>query len=92
MFVSSASIWEIAIKAGLGRIDADPDVLVPAIEASGFFELPVTSAHAARVAHVPMHHADPFDRLLVAQATSEPMHLLTADRALVKYSELVRLV
>ncbi|MFN7551043.1 MAG: type II toxin-antitoxin system VapC family toxin [Pseudomonadota bacterium] len=92
VFVSSASVWEIAIKAGLGRIDAGPDLLVPAIEASGFIELTVTASHAARVAHLPRHHGDPFDRLLIAQAVSEPMHLLTADRALLKYSELVRLV
>lgn len=89
VFVSSASIWEIAIKARLGKLTADLDALVAAIARSGFAELPVRAAHAARVAALPMHHADPFDRLLIAQALTEPLHLLTADRALAPYSGLV---
>jgi PIN domain nuclease of toxin-antitoxin system len=92
VFVSAASIWEVAIKASLGRIDADPDLLAAAIATSGFVELPVTSVHAAAVARLPKHHGDPFDRLLVAQAITEPLHLLTADRVLLKYSDLVRMV
>lgn len=90
--VSAASIWEIAIKAGLGRIKGDPKDLVDAIERSGFVELPVTAIHAASVARLPQHHRDPFDRLLVAQAMAEPLVLLTADEALLPYSELVRLI
>ncbi len=89
VFVSAASIWEIAIKARLGKIDADPDELDAAIAASGFSELAVRSAHAKGVARLLLHHTDPFDRLLVAQAISEPMRLLTADVALAPYSELV---
>lgn len=92
VFVSAASLWEIAIKAGLGKIDADPDELVSAIERSGFTELPVRASHAAGVARLAMHHNDPFDRLLVAQAVAEPLRLLTADVALAQYSELVVLV
>ena len=57
--------------------------------ASGFQELPVWSRHTILVANLPMHHTDPFDRLLIAQAMSEPMHLLTADAQLKPYSELV---
>ena len=79
MFVSAASIWEIAIKARLGKIDADPDALVAAIDASGFIELPVRAAQAARVGALPRLHTDPFDRLLIAQAIAEPLRLLTAD-------------
>jgi PIN domain nuclease of toxin-antitoxin system len=90
--VSAASIWEIAIKAALGKIDADPRELIDAIEASGFEELPVSARHAAGVRELPPHHADPFDRLLVAQAMAEPMRLVTADRALKAYSELVVVV
>lgn len=89
VFVSSASIWEIAIKVRIGKLRADPDALVSAISESGFNELPVRSAQAARVASLPLHHTDPFDRLLVAQAILEPLHFLTADASLAKYSELV---
>jgi PIN domain nuclease of toxin-antitoxin system len=93
VFVSAASIWELAIKARLGKIDADPAALAAAIETSGFAELPVTAAHAAGVALLPMHHADPFDRLLVAQAIAEPLRLLTADANLARYSsDLVQLI
>ncbi len=91
VFVSAASIWEIAIKARLGKIKADADALVAAIESSGFVELPVSAAHAARVARLPLLHSDPFDRLLIAQAISEPLQFLTADAALRPYSDLVAL-
>ena len=84
VFVSAASIWEIAIKARLGKIDADPDAVVAAIDASGFIEL--------RVAALPPLHTDPFDRLLIAQAIAEPLRLLTADAALKGYGELVTVV
>jgi PIN domain nuclease of toxin-antitoxin system len=89
VFVSAASIWEAAIKAGLGKLNAAADDLVAGIGASGFAELPVSARHAARVRTLPQHHRDPFDRLLVAQALHEPLHLLTADAALRRYSELV---
>ncbi len=89
IFVSSASLWEIAIKAHLGKIKADPQELLDQIELSGFQELPIFSRHAIRVAELPLYHTDPFDRLLIAQAISEPLHLLTADAQLKQYSELV---
>jgi len=92
VFVSAASIWEIAIKARLGKIEADPDEYLAAIEQSGFAELPVRAVHAAEVARLPMHHTDPFDRLLVAQALVEPLRLLTADALLCKYSGIVVLL
>ena len=66
VFVSAASIWEVAIKARLGKIKADPETLVAAVQASGFVELPVTAMHAAGVAQLEPHHRDPFDRLLIA--------------------------
>ena len=92
VYVSAASIWEIAIKARLGKIQADPHALAQAIEASGFVELPVSAAHAAGVAQLPLHHHDPFDRLLVAQALAEPLKLLTADELLTMYSDVVLLI
>ena len=88
-YVSAASIWEIAIKARLGKIQADPRQLSAAIEASGFLELPISARHGAGVAELELHHADPFDRLLIAQALAEPLRLLTADAQLSLYSDLV---
>jgi len=88
-FVSSASMWEVAIKVRLGKMNADPKELFDQIEANGFQELPVWSRHALLVAALPLHHTDPFDRLLIAQAMSEPLHLLTADPQFKQYSELV---
>lgn len=87
--VSAASIWEIAIKARLGKIDADPLMMADAIDESGFLELPVTTRHAAGVGGLPLHHHDPFDRLLVAQAIAEPLHLLSADPVVARYTDLV---
>ena len=89
VYVSSASIWETSIKAGLGKLDADVDMLVTEIEASGFLELPVRAIHAALVRNLPDIHGDPFDRLLVAQALSEPLRVVTSDGHLSKYTDLV---
>jgi PIN domain nuclease of toxin-antitoxin system len=63
--------------------------MLAAIEESGFQELPVQGRHAAMVAKLPLHHRDPFDRLLVAQAMTEPLRLVTGDDQLLAYSELV---
>jgi PIN domain nuclease of toxin-antitoxin system len=92
VYVSAASIWEIAIKARLGKIEGNPEVLAGMIVASGFLELPVSARHAAAVAKLPLHHADPFDRLLLAQAFSEPLRLVTADRSLAPYGGAVELL
>jgi PIN domain nuclease of toxin-antitoxin system len=89
VFVSSATIWEIAIKVRLGKLAADLDQLTREIEANRFEELPVLARQAKLVANLPLHHGDPFDRLLIAQAIAEPMHLLTVDPRLKEYSELV---
>jgi PIN domain nuclease of toxin-antitoxin system len=88
-FVSSASIWEVAIKVRLGKMNANPRELFDQIKPNGFKELPVWSRHALLVANLPLHHADPFDRLLIAQAMSEPLHLVTVDPQLRQYSDLV---
>jgi PIN domain nuclease of toxin-antitoxin system len=89
IFVSSASIWEMSIKVRLGKMKCDPFEVVRLIGAAGFDELPVFSRHALLVSKLPMHHTDPFDRLLVAQGISEPLHLLPVDSKLKPYSELV---
>lgn len=91
---SIASIWEIAIKSRLGRDDfnARPSDVYRFAREAAFEELPVLADAAIRVAELPLHHRDPFDRLLVAQAMVGPMRLLTADAVLAQYSELVMLV
>ena len=91
MLFSAASIWEIAIKAQIERLNfaIDPEEIFRAAQESGFGELPVFSASAARVRQLPMYHRDPFDRLLIAQAISEPATLFTADAMLAQYSSLV---
>ncbi len=91
---SAASIWEIAIKARLGRANfiIRPAAIVRAALDTGFGELPVRAEVAARVADLPPYHRDPFDRLLVAQAIAEPVRLYTADPLLPPYTELVTLL
>jgi PIN domain nuclease of toxin-antitoxin system len=88
---SAASMWEMAIKAALGRADfrVSPDRIVTAAQDSGFVELPVRSDAALKVRGLPHHHRDPFDRLLIAQAMTEPAMLYTSDANLLVYSELV---
>lgn len=91
---SAASIWEIAIKARLGRADftVHPEQVAREARMTGFVELRVSADAAARVADLPLHHRDPFDRLLVAQAIAEPARLYTVDPLLPPYSELVELI
>ena len=92
VFVSAASIWEVSIKAALGKLDADPAALLAEIEPAGFRLLPVTGEHAAAVARLPPIHNDPFDRMLVAQAKTEPLLLLTNDAALAGYGDCIELI
>jgi PIN domain nuclease of toxin-antitoxin system len=89
VYVSSASLWEIAIKWRLGKIEEDPQTVLDQLGAAGLRELQVTNRHAVATGRLPLLHNDPFDRLLVAQAITEPMRLLTSDEQLLAYSELV---
>jgi len=84
--VSAATFWELAIKAGLGRIDVDLEDLRAAVNADGFSELTVQVAHTLRVQSLPGHHRDPFDRLLIAQSIAEGRRLITLDEAILKYT------
>jgi len=91
---SAASMWEIAIKVQIGRMELPiplQEVVTAAVK-SGFEELPVRAGHAAIIVQLPMYHRDPFDRILVAQALYEPARLLTADRKLARYSDLVEVL
>lgn len=89
VYVSAASIWEVAIKSALGRIEGDVTEIEAALGPSGLLQLPINGKHAAQVSKLPPHHQDPFDRMLVAQSLIEPMRLLTHDRTLAKYGEMV---
>jgi len=84
--VSAASIWEIAIKRSLGRIDVDLDELLSSMNADGFTELPMRFAHALRLESLPRHHDDPFDRILIAQSIAEGRRLVTTDDAILGYA------
>jgi PIN domain nuclease of toxin-antitoxin system len=87
-FVSIASGWEIAIKASLGtlKVDGALDRFLPEqLATNGFKPLPVDLKHCARVATLPFHHRDPFDRLLAAQALDEDLAIVTADPVFAKY-------
>lgn len=92
VFVSAASIWEVSTKTALGKLEADPAALLAEIEPAGFRLLPVTGEHAAAVARLPLIHNDPFDRMLVAQAKTEPLLLLTNDAALAGYGDGIELI
>jgi PIN domain nuclease of toxin-antitoxin system len=92
VFVSAASIWEVSIKTALGKLAADPTELLAELEPAGFRLLPVTGEHAAAVALLPPLHSDPFDRMLVAQAKTEPLILLTNDSVLGGYGDFVEFV
>ncbi len=92
VFVSSMSLWEMVIKAGLGKLDVDFGRLPARMAAAGIHELTVTWRHAMAVRTLADHHRDPFDRMLVAQAISEPLRLITSDARLGAYSDLVMLV
>ena len=92
IYISAASIWEAIIKIGLRRLEAAPLDLVAGIQGSGFRELPVTAQHTLALHTLPNHHRDPFDRILIAQALSEPLCLYTSDRLLPPYSSTIQLI
>ena len=84
IFVSAITGWEIAVKRAKGRMTA-PDHLSAMIEERGFTHLPLTFHHAEQAGNLPMHHRDPFDRLLVAQAQAEGLVLVTRDARIPRY-------
>lgn len=84
VWVSAASVWELGLKAHMGKLKL-PGSLSEAITQSAFKHLSITSAHAECAANLPLHHRDPFDRMLVGQAQSEGMTLVSRDDALEAY-------
>lgn len=93
-YFSACSIWEIAVKLSAGAYDllVDPAQLSAALTDGGFMELPILSSHAAKVAELPGHHRDPFDRMLIAQSWVEQLALITHNKMLTRYSDTVVLV
>ncbi|ASM78605.1 twitching motility protein PilT [Vitreoscilla filiformis] len=91
VWVSVASLWEIAIKHSLGRGDmpVSGQEALQYFQASGYRLLAIEAEHAVAVAGLPPHHQDPFDRLLVAQALTEPMRLMTHDAHVAAYSDTI---
>jgi PIN domain nuclease of toxin-antitoxin system len=87
--VSTASVWEIAIKRSLGKLAA-PDELPDSISDGGFAWLPISAQHAWQVRDLPMHHRDPFDRVLVAQALIERLPIVTSDPRFGEYGVEIR--
>lgn len=84
VFVSAASAWEVAIKVAIGKLRI-PGPVDAGVEQSGFAKLPIEFRHAAAVSALPPHHGDPFDRMLVAQALTEGLTLVTHDRLFEPY-------
>jgi len=84
VYVSAATVWEIAIKRALGKLEI-PDNLEETLAANSFVPLPISVSHAIAAGRLPRHHDDPFDRMLVAQAALESLTLLTADARLKAY-------
>ena len=85
VWVSAASIWEISIKASLGRIELDNVELRRELDRNNFLELPIHWQHAEAAGSLPRHHDDPFDRMLIAQAQTEQLVLVSYDRAFREY-------
>lgn len=88
VFLSAASAWEIAIKTAIGKMRATA-MVADAIADYGFAELPVAVRHADAVRDLPLHHSDPFDRLLIAQARIEGLTIVTTDRQFEPYRVLI---
>jgi len=94
LFFSAASLWEISIKKGLGRADfkVDARVLRRALADNGYQELSITGLHSVGIEDLPLIHKDPFDRILLSQAITEGITLLTSDKIMAQYSGPIQLV
>lgn len=84
IMVSAAAVWEIAIKKAVGRLDA-PDNLLEVLTTNDFRTLEITASHALLAGGLPPHHADPFDRMMIAQAGAENLTLVSVDGRFPQY-------
>lgn len=90
LYLSAASVWEIGIKREIGKLDVPEEIFSIAVDA-GCRPLPISWAHAEKAARLPPHHADPFDRMLIAQARCERLKLITSDARIMAYDvDLIR--
>lgn len=80
VLVSAVSLWEITVKLRIGKLDADLDEILAILPAQGFDRLDITDAHLVALAALPLHHRDPFDHLLMAQAVAEGAHFVSQDQ------------
>lgn len=85
VYISAASTWEIAIKKTIGKLSA-PDDMDGIVEDEGFDKLPITLFHGEQAGYLPGHHKDPFDRMLIAQAQSEGLIIVTSDEKITQYN------
>ena len=92
LYVSAVTIWELAIKRALGKLDVDIGVLVDRMSQDGLVPLPIVHLHGVVAGALPSYHRDPFDRMLIAQAHVESLKLLSADGALHHYNEIVEIL
>lgn len=92
IYVSHISLWEIQIKVMTGKLHADLKAITDQLPINDFLELPSHLDHILALSQLPPYHQDPFDRMLIAQAISEPLHLLTHDKNVSLYSESIILV
>jgi PIN domain nuclease of toxin-antitoxin system len=84
IFVSAATAWEIAVKKTIGKLES-PDDLPAALAVNNFLELPITIEHSQKLYELPLHHNDPFDRIMIAQAISEDLTFMTRDAKIALY-------
>jgi PIN domain nuclease of toxin-antitoxin system len=94
VYISRASLWEIVIKVSIGKLRLDVEQFAKNIEKHGFQWLDIRNAHLLAVTTLPLFddHKDPFDRLLIAQSSSEPLLFLTVDKRLARYGEMVKVL
>ncbi len=92
VYVSHISLWEIQIKIMIGKLHADLNAIIKQLPANNFVELPSRTSHVLTLSQLPLYHQDPFDRMLIAQAISEPLHLMTCDKNIARYKDMVLLV
>ena len=85
VFISAASLWEAAIKRSVGKLHFDTAKVLAELARNGFRELPITLRHAVAAGDLPLHHKDPFDRMLIGQAVTEGLTIVTGDAALKPY-------
>jgi PIN domain nuclease of toxin-antitoxin system len=92
VYVSHISLWEIQIKIMIGKLHAELSAIVEQLPKNNFLELASRTNHIITLSQLPMHHQDPFDRMLIAQAISEPLNLITHDKNVALYSDSIILV